>query len=80
MDIKTKKLHFVQEFLKINDESIIDKLDKTLKTERTKFLKKKIKPLNNKEFNNLIDQAESDSENERITSTTDLIKEIDSWS
>ncbi len=80
MDIKTKKLHFVQEFLKINDENIIDKLDKTLKSERTKFLKKKIKALNNKEFNNLIDQAESDSENERITSTTDLIKEIDSWS
>lgn len=79
MDIQTKKLHFVQEFLRLKDESLIDKLNNLLKKERKKKIKKELKPFNKKEFNDLIDSAESDSENGRLTSARELKNEIDSW-
>ena len=79
MDIHTKKLHFVQEFLRLKDESLIDKLNNLLKTERKKKIEKELKPLSKKEFNDMIDSAESDSKNGRLTSARELKNEIDSW-
>lgn len=79
MDIQTKKLHFVQEFLRLKDESLIDKLNNLLKTERKKKVEKELKPFSKKEFNEMIDNAESDSENGRLTSARELKNEIDSW-
>tara|TARA_R110000796_G_scaffold252596_1_gene388366 strand:+ start:12314 stop:12547 length:234 start_codon:yes stop_codon:yes gene_type:complete len=34
MDLQTRKLHFIEEVLAINSESIIDKLESVLKKER----------------------------------------------
>ena len=79
MDIQTKKLHFVQEFLRLKDEKLIDKLDDLLKTERKKKIEKELIPLSKKEFNEMIDNAESDSDNGRLTSARELKNEIDSW-
>lgn len=79
MDIQTKKLHFVQEFLRLKDENLIDKLNNLLKKERKKKIEKELKPFSKKEFNDLIDSAESDSENGRLTSARELKNEIDSW-
>lgn len=79
MDIQAKKLHFVQEFLRLKDENLIDKLNKLLKSEKKKKLDKKLKPLSKKEFNDIIDNAESDSENGRLSSARELNSEIDSW-
>jgi len=79
MDIQTKKLHFVQEFLRLKDENLIDKLNKLLKSERKKKFEKELKSLSKQEFNDLIDNAESDSKNGRLTSAQELKNEIDSW-
>ena len=79
MDIQTKKLHFVQEFLRLKDESLIDKLNNLLKTERKKKIEKELKPFSKKEFNEMIDSAESDSENGRLMAASELKNEIDSW-
>lgn len=79
MDIQTKKLHFVQEFLRINDEEIIDKLNNLLKVERKNKTEKELKPFTIKEFNELIDRAEADSEAGRYISAQEMKKEIDSW-
>ena len=79
MDIQTKKLHFVQEFLRLKDEDMIDKLNKLLMAERKKKLEKELKPFSAEEFNSLIDSAESDSENGRLTSCNELKNEINSW-
>ncbi len=69
MDVQTKKLHFVQEFLRRKDENLIDKLSDLLRIEKKKIIEK--------EFNDLIDGVESDSENVRLTSDRDLKNEID---
>ena len=79
MDIQTKKLHFVQEFLRLKDEKLIDKLSEVLRFEKKKKVEKELKPLSPKEFNDIIDSAESDSENGRLTSARELKNEIDSW-
>ena len=79
MDIQSKKLHFVQEFLRLRDESLIDKLSDLLRLEKKKKIEKEFKPFSQKEFNDLIDSAESDSENGRLTSARELKNEIDSW-
>jgi len=79
MDIQTKKLHFVQEFLRLNDENLIDKLSNLLRIEKRKKIEKELKPFSQKEFNDLIDSAESDSENGRLTSARELKNEIDLW-
>jgi hypothetical protein len=79
MDIQTKKLHFIQEFLRLQDESIIDKLNKLLRSERKKKIERELKPFTKKELNDMIDSAEEDSKNERLTSANDLKKEVDSW-
>ena len=79
MDIQTKKLHFVQEFLRLKDESLIDKLNNLLQKERKKKIEKELKAFSEKEFNDLIDSAESDSKNGRLTSARELKNEIDSW-
>jgi len=79
MDIKTKKLHFVQGIPETKGWSLIDKLSELLKLEKKKKVEKEMKALNQKEFNELIDSAESDSENGRLTSARKLKSEIDSW-
>ena len=79
MDIQTKKLHFVQEFLRLKDESLIDKLSELLKIERKKKLEKELKPFSKREFNEMIDKAKSDSENGKLTSARELKNEIDAW-
>lgn len=79
MDIQTKKLHFIQEFLRLKDENLIDKFNKLLIVERKKKLKKKLKPFSKEEFNNIIDSAESDSDNGRLTSSRELLNEVNSW-
>jgi hypothetical protein len=79
MDLQTKKLNFVQEFLRIKSEGIVDKLEKVLKSERKKEYEKDLSPMTNDEFNKIIDDAESDSINGRLTSAEDLKKDIDKW-
>ena len=79
MDIQTRKLHFVQEFLRVKNEKLIDKLEKNLKSERKKQFEDSLKPMNIKDFNKMIDNAEKDSKNGKLTSAQDLKKDIDSW-
>jgi hypothetical protein len=79
MDIQTKKLHFVQEFLRLRDENLIDKLSSLLRKEKKKKIEEGLKPFSQKEFNDIVDSAESDSENGRLTSARELKNEVDSW-
>jgi len=80
MDIQAKKIHFVQEFLRIKNEQLIENLEKFLHVERKRIFEEKIKPMSMDKFNEMIDKSEEDSKNGRLTSAKDLKKDIDSWS
>jgi hypothetical protein len=80
MDIQTKKMQFIEDFIRINDESVINKLIDFLKLETEQEDEKEMKPYTLDEFNELIDRSESDSKHGREISAQDLKNEIDSWS
>jgi DNA-directed RNA polymerase subunit F len=79
MDLQTKKINFVQEFLRVKSEELVDKLEKLLKSERMKQYEKDLTPMTSSELNDIIDNAEYDSFHGRLTSAIDLKKEVDSW-
>jgi hypothetical protein len=50
MDIQARKLHFIQEFLRVADDELVGKLERLLRTERKKKLDKDISPITLKEL------------------------------
>lgn len=79
MDIQARKIHFVQEFLRLKNEKLISKFEKILMAEKQMDYEKTLEPMTLVELNSIIDNAEDDSRNGRLTSVHDLKKDIDSW-
>ena len=79
MDIQTRKIEFVQEFLKIQSEELICRLENLLQSEKKLKTDKEFQPMSVQEFNSRIDKSLEDSKNERLTKSTDLISEIEKW-
>lgn len=79
MDLQTKKLSFIQELLRVQNEEIINKLESLLNSERKKELMKEIKPMTMEELNRIVDQSEEDSKQGKLINAREIKKEIDSW-
>jgi len=79
MDLQTRKIQFIREILRIKNENIIEKLEKILHQEKKKVIDKALSPMTIEEFNELIDSAESDSENDRMYNAGEILKDIDTW-
>jgi hypothetical protein len=78
--VESKKLHLIEEFLKIQNEDIINKIEVIINEERHKSLKDVFNsPFSTKELDEMIDQAEADAKHGRVYSTKDLKKQIQSW-
>jgi hypothetical protein len=80
MDIQTKKINFIQEFLSVDDEELINKLDSLLKLEKKKKSKHGPSPYSEDEFNVIIDKSEKDAKEGKVISVEDLKNDIDAWS
>lgn len=78
MDLQTRKLEFVQEFLKLQSEEAISRLENLLKKEKTSD-KNELEPMTVKELNDRIDKSMEDSKNGRLTEVNDLLAEIEKW-
>jgi len=65
MDIQARKIHFVQEFLRVADDELVTKLERLLRIERRKKLEQELLPMTLKEFNEIIDLSENDFNNGR---------------
>ena len=79
MSIQTKKLHFIQEILKLKDENLIDKLYELLRTEKKRHDQSDIAPMSLEEFDEMIKTAESEVENGKFVSAEKLLKSIEQW-
>lgn len=79
MDLQARKIEFIQEFLKIQHEDVVARLEKLLKKETSKIEGKKFKPFLIEEFNDRIDRSMLDSKNNRLTDNKDLKSEIQKW-
>jgi seryl-tRNA(Sec) selenium transferase len=74
MNIESRKLLFIQEFLRVKNEEIIIGLEKTLKQWKSKQYEKELRPMDLEQFNKEIDQALTDSREDNVIKATELRK------
>ena len=79
MTVEARKLHFIEEFLKVTDENIISQMEHLLRNEKRKQQENSLKPMNMNEFKHIIDKAREDVERGRVISHENLKQEILSW-
>jgi hypothetical protein len=73
MNLEVRKIEFVQEFLKIQNEEILSRLEKLLKKEIKNSLEDSFEPMSIEDLNKRIDQSESDFQNNRFKSSSELL-------
>ena len=73
MNIETRKISFIQEFLRVQNEEIVIRLEKLLKKQKSEHYENELKPMDLNQFNDEIDQALVDSENDRVIKASELI-------
>jgi hypothetical protein len=73
MNLEARKIEFVQEFLKLQSEEAISRLEKILRNEKKMSENRLIEPMTQDELNNRIDQSESDFQNNRFKSSAELL-------
>lgn len=79
MDLETRKISFVQEFLRLQNEEIVSGLEKLLRKRKTELIEKNMKPMSMKQYNSEIDHAMEDSKNGRMIKAKDLKAKILKW-
>lgn len=79
MNIQTRKLNLIEEFLRISDEKLIAKLESLIYGERKVSEGKTIKRMSVKEFHEMIDNAIKDKNNGRVISHDELKKKVKLW-
>lgn len=79
MDLQTRKLELIQEFLKVQSEDVISQLEKILKRENIKSEQEGFEPMTIEELNSRIDQSMEDSKKGRLIESSELKAKIDEW-
>lgn len=79
MNLETKKLLLIQEFLKIDDEKLINALGNFLHKNNSGVYEDDFKSLSLKQLNDEIDTALEDEKNGRILSAEELKDKIQEW-
>ncbi len=73
MDLQSRKIEFIQEFLKVQSEEIISRLEKVLRKEYKATDKRIFETMTQDELNKRIDQSESDFLNNRFKNSSELL-------
>ena len=71
-DIQTRKMLFLQEYIRLNDEQIIDKLNDLLRREKSKRLKVSMKPMTQNELDEKLNRSEQNIENGQVYSQNEV--------
>lgn len=79
MNIETRKISFIQEFLKLQDEEVISGLEKLLRERRIEIIENELQPMSLEQFHADIDQSLEDSKNGRIIEANELKNKIKNW-
>lgn len=72
MNIEARKISFIQEFLKLQNEDIINSLEELLKKRRAESIEDNLKPMSIEALNKRIDKSMEDSKNGRMVKAEDL--------
>ncbi|MBM7418022.1 MULTISPECIES: hypothetical protein [Chryseobacterium] len=73
MDIQSRKLEFIQDFLKLQSEEVIAQFEKLLKKAKNIEEENKLEKLTIEEMNERISKSEDDFENKKFKTTSELL-------
>jgi hypothetical protein len=79
MDIQTRKLNLIQEVLRVQNEKLIEKLEKTLEDGKKNDYETSLKPMSIKEYNEGVDKSLDDVKHERVVDTNQLKDICKEW-
>jgi len=77
MDLKTRKLEFIQEFLKLRSEEAVSRFENLLNNEKENLFAENIESMTQEELNARIDQSENDFENNQFKKSSDLLSKYE---
>ena len=80
MDLEARKIEFIQDFLKLQSEEAIARLEKVLKKEKKLTKKREVQAMSVEQFNKRIDKSMQDSKEGKLTEVNDLMADIEKWS
>ncbi|WP_100616421.1 hypothetical protein [Confluentibacter citreus] len=73
MNLEARKIEFVKEFLKLQSEEAVSRLEKILRKEKNASDERIFEPMTQDELNARIDQSESDFRNNRFKNSSELL-------
>jgi len=79
MDLQSRKLAFIQEFLRIQNEELIATLEKLLHQRKAEAYERDLQPMSEDQFNEDIDRSMDDIKNGRVTHARDLKAQVKKW-
>lgn len=76
MNLQSRKIEFIEEFLKIQDEDLLSQFENLLKNKNKKEIDENefFKPISIQEFNNRIAKSEDDFKNGNYKATSQLLE------
>jgi len=77
MDLQTRKIAFVQDFLKLESEKVIVQFEKLLQKQTN--TESTLEPISVVDFQKRINQSVSDSAEGKLTSSEHFLEEIAEW-
>jgi hypothetical protein len=77
MDLQTRKIAFIQDFLKLESEKVIVQFEKLLQKQTT--TESTLEPMSVVDFQKRINQSVSDSAKGKLTSSEHFLEEIAEW-
>jgi hypothetical protein len=77
MDLQTRKIAFIQDFLKLESEKVIAQFEKLLQKQTNTEIA--LEPMSVDAFQKRIHQSVSDSEGGKVSSSEDFLEEIAEW-
>ena len=79
MDIQTRKINFVQEFLRLRNIKLIEKLEKILLEDKAKDYEANLKPLSLDNFNKMVDKSLDDTKQGNFVNARELKVSVRKW-
>lgn len=73
MNLEARKIEFIQEFLKLQNEEVVSRLEKILRKEKVASDESIFEPMTQDELNKRIDKSESDFRNNRYKNSSELL-------
>jgi len=76
MDIQTRKINFIQEFLRLRNIKLIEKLEKILLEDKAKDYEANLKPMSIDNFNKMIDKSIDDAKQGNVVNARELKESV----